>query len=56
MKLEHNDKCHAYRGCPRCRQKDDRWELIPIIFSLLVVFSTVIPVIPVIVFIILQET
>lgn len=54
MKQEHNGKCDVHRGCPRCRQIDDRWELIPIVFSCLVVFTFVIPVIPVIVLLILE--
>ncbi|QZE11349.1 membrane protein [Streptomyces phage Forrest] len=56
MKQEHNDRCHIYRGCPRCNQKDDRWEIIPVTFCILVVFTFVIPVIPAIIAIIAQVT
>lgn len=56
MKLEHNDRCHLYRACPRCRQRDDRCEIPVIVFCLLVFFTGVCPVIPAVIAIIAQVT
>ncbi|AXQ63471.1 hypothetical protein SEA_COMRADE_239 [Streptomyces phage Comrade] len=56
-KLDHEgDKCYSYRACARCRQIQDRWDILKVTFCVLVVFTFVIPVIPVIIAIIAQVT
>lgn len=44
-----------YRRCPQCRRSADRQEIATIVFCLLVTFTCIIPVIPMIIAIILQE-